>query len=212
MNLVQRKDDSGLLPALEILVNSPKISKHVEHAEIKEIHEEIENSVAYYHMQSMNQSLIALLAHDMIDYDTALQASLDPEDLSLKLRKMFPSIEEKFREGVMAPSPADFSQITELLEIKRIYEELEERHRVKLQEKDDQIADLETELTDLRAAVSSNSGDMEELRRQVEQAKAEALRVRAESEQKINGLNERIRDLNQRLQGGGKPTTGFFKR
>ena len=212
MNLVQRKDDSGLLPALEILVNSPKISKHVEHAEIKEIHEEIENSVAYYHMQSMNQSLIALLAHDMIDYDTALQASLDPEDLSLKLRKMFPSIEEKFREGVMAPSPADFSQITELLEIKRIYEELEERHRVKLQEKDDQIADLDTELTDLRAAVSSTSGEMEELRRQVEQTKAEALRVRAESEQKINGLNERIRDLNQRLQGGGKPTTGFFKR
>ena len=212
MELVQKKDDSGLLPALEILVNSPKISKHIEHNEIKEIHEEIENSVTYYHMQSMNQSLIALLAHDMIDYDTALQACLDPEDLSLKLRKMFPSIEEKFREGVMAPSPSDFSQITELLEIKRLYEELEERHRSKLQEKDDQIADLEAELTDLRTESSSSSGELEELRRQVEQAKAETLRVRAESEQKINGLNERIRDLNQRLQGGGKPTTGFFKR
>ena len=37
---------------------------------------------------------------------------------SLKLRKQFPSIEQKFREGVMAPSPADFSEITELLEIK----------------------------------------------------------------------------------------------
>jgi len=212
MKLVQKKDDTGLLPALEILVNSPKISKHIEHNEIKEIHEELENSVAYYHMQTMNQSLIALLAHDMIDYDTALQASLDPEDLSLKLRKMFPSIEEKFREGVMAPSPADFSQITELLEIKRLYEELEERNRVKLQEKDDQIAELEAELTELRTVVGSSSGEMEDLRRQLDQSKSEAVRVKAESEQKINGLNERIRDLNQRLQGGGKPTTGFFKR
>ena len=47
----------------------------------------MENSVAFYRMQSMNQSLIALLAHSMITYDQAIEASLDPDDLSLKLRQ-----------------------------------------------------------------------------------------------------------------------------
>ena len=59
----------GRLPAIEILVNSPKIAKHIEHGEIKEIHDEIESSVAYYRMQTMNQSLIALLANGVITYD-----------------------------------------------------------------------------------------------------------------------------------------------
>ena len=74
-------------------------------------------------MQTMNQSLIALLAHDVITYEQAVRASLDPDDLSLKLRKMFPKIEDRFREGDMSPSPADFSQIIELLETKKLYEE-----------------------------------------------------------------------------------------
>jgi twitching motility protein PilT len=213
MRLAQKRDGTGRIAALEVLVNSPKISKHIEHGEIKEIHDEIENSVSYYHMQSMNQSLIALLANNVIDYDMALQTSSDPEDLSLKLRKMFPSIEEKFREGIMAPSAADFSQITELLEIKRLYEEIEERHKVKVQEKDEQIRDLEAELTDLRTTLSSSGSEAEELRRALEQARAEVGRLRDESNQKINQLNERIRDLNTRLQGGGsKPASGFFKR
>ena len=43
--------------------NSPKISKHIEKRQIKEIHDEIGTSVAYYRMQTMNQSLIALLAN-----------------------------------------------------------------------------------------------------------------------------------------------------
>jgi len=49
---------------------------------------------------------------------------------------------------------------------------------------------------------------------QVDHAKAEVQRVRDEAGQKIAMLNERIRELNQRLQGGGggRPSTGFFKR
>ncbi len=211
MQLVQTKDGSRLVPAVEILVNSPKISKHIEQGEIKAIHEEVESSVTYYKMQSMNQSLIALLAHDVITYEQAVQASLDPDDVSLKLRKMFPSIEERFREGAMAPSPADFSQITELLETKKLYEETEERHRLKLQEKDEQISALEEEVSELRHQMEEGSGSTEELRKRAEQAEAEVQRVRDEATQKINLLNERIRDLNQKIQGG-KAASGFFKR
>jgi len=213
MQLVQNKDGSKRLPACEILVNSPKISKHIENGEIKEIQEEMENSVNFYHMQSMNQSLIALLAHDKITYDQATQASSDPDDQSLKLRAMFPKIEERFREGEMSPSPADFSQITELLETKRLYEEMEERHRAKLAEKDEQIEGLEADLANLRQHLDEISSGNDEVRRQGDIARTEMARVREESQQKINALNERIRELNQQLQNGGKgPTSGFFKR
>jgi len=213
MQLVQNKDETKRLPACEILINSPKISKHIEQGEIKEIHEEMENSVNFYRMQSMNQSLIALLAHDMITYDQASTASSDPDDLSLKLRAMFPTIEERFREGDMSPSPADFSQITELLETKRLYEEMEERHRTKLGEKDEQIEALESDLTSLREQLQEVSDSTEELKRQGDIARSEVHRVKEESQQKINALNERIKKLNEHLQDGGKgPSSGFFKR
>jgi twitching motility protein PilT len=214
MQLVQDKEEKHRLPICEILVKSPKISKHIEKGEIKEILEEMENSVNFYHMQSMNQSLIALLAHDRITYEQAIDASVDPDDLSLKLREMFPSIEERFREGEMSPSPADFSQITELLETKRLYEELEERHRSKLEEKDEQIAALEANIAALRDQMKESSGDSDELKREVEIARSEVQRSRDEAQQKINALNERIRELNQQIKGGdgGKGPSGFFKR
>jgi len=215
MQLIQDKEGTDRLPAVEILINSPKISKHIENGEIKEIQEEMENSVNFYHMQSMNQSLIALLAHNEITYSQATDASSDPDDLSLKLREMFPNIEEQFREGEMAPSPADFSQITELLETKQLYEEMEERHRVKLGEKDEQIEALEANLAALRDQIQDTSGTTDEIRREAEIARSEVQRAREESQQKINALNERIRELNQQLQNGGsggKDSTGFFKR
>jgi twitching motility protein PilT len=214
MQLVEDHEGKHRLPACEILVNAPKISKHIENGEIKEILEEMENSVNFYHMQSMNQSLISLLAHNKITYEQAIDSSSEPDDLSLKLREMFPSIEERFREGEMAPSPADFSQITELLETKRLYEEMEERHRAKIQEKDEQIEALEADLTALREQVQETSGNTDELRREAEIARSEVQRAREEAQQKINALNERIRELNQQLGGGGagKGSSGFFKR
>jgi peptidoglycan hydrolase CwlO-like protein len=161
----------------------------------------------------MNQSLISLLAHNKITYEQAIDASAEPDELSLKLREMFPSIEERFREGEMAPSPADFSQITELLETKRLYEEMEERHRAKIEEKDEQIEALEADLTALRQQIEETSGSIDELRREAEIARSEVQRAREESQQKINALNERIRELNQQIQGnGGKSSSGFFKR
>jgi chromosome segregation ATPase len=126
---------------------------------------------------------------------------------------MFPTIEERFREGDMSPSPADFSQITELLETKRLYEEMEERHRTKLGEKDEQIGALESDLASIREQLREVSDSTDELMRQGDIARAEVYRVRDESQGKINALNERIKELNQQLQDGGKgPTSGFFKR
>jgi len=219
MQLILKADGSGLIPACEVLVNSPKVSRHIEHGEIKEIHNEIETSVAYYRMQTMNQSLIALLVNGVITYETAMERSLDPEDLSLKLRKMFPKIEEAHREGSM-PAPGDFAHIVELLEIKKLYDEQEDRWRVRFQEKEEQLAQVERDLAELRQEQAAASTTMVELRNQLEAARAERERLVQEANQRIDKLNDRIRELNQQLQsarGGAapqpdKPQSGFFKR
>src|SRR5207237_10400345 len=116
--------------AVEVMKNSPRIARLVEVGQTKDILEEMESSVGLYRMQSMNQSLIALLAYQKINYQDAMALSSDPDDLSLKIRKLFPQIEERVRQGGdMAPSYADFSQITELMDVKRLYEEQEVQWR-----------------------------------------------------------------------------------
>jgi len=217
MQLVRRADGQGLVPAIEVLVNSPKVSKHIEKRQIKEIHDEIATSVGYYRMQTMNQSLIALLANGVISYETAMEKSLDPDDLSLQLRKLFPRIEESQREGAMAPSPADFAQITELMEVKHLYEEQEERWKARMHEKDELLAQLEGELANLRQDSSSATVTLAELRNQAEAMRAEKERLVQEHNARIEKLNERIRELNQQLLAQGKvpsekPPSGFFKR
>lgn len=217
MQLVPRADGQGLVPAVEILVQSPKISRHIERGEIKEIHQEIENSVSYFRMQTMNQSLIALLANGIINYQTAMEIASDPDDLSLKLRKLFPQIEQAQREGLMAPSPADFAHIVELTEIKRLYDEQEELWRQRMHEKDELLAQLEGDLAALRHEASTFTATITELRNQLEGMRAERDRLIQEHNARVEKLNERIRDLNQQLASGAKapadkPTTGFFKR
>ena len=217
MQLVNRADGQGRLPACEILINSPKISKHIENAEIKEIHDEIESSVSYFRMQTMNQSLIALLANGAITYDVAKENSPDPDDLSLKLRKLFPSIEDAQREGRMAPSPADFANIIELTEIKRLYEEQEERWKLRTVEKDEQIAQLEAQVAALKHEMSASGATASELQNQLEALRVEKDRQARDVEARIEKLNDRIRELNQQISGGAKatpekPQTGFFKR
>jgi len=52
MQLIERSDGRGSSP-VEVLVNSPKITKCIETGETKEILEEMETSVSYYRMQSI---------------------------------------------------------------------------------------------------------------------------------------------------------------
>jgi septal ring factor EnvC (AmiA/AmiB activator) len=118
----------------------------------------------------------------------------------------------------MAPSPADFAQIVELMEIKRLYEEQEERWRQRFSEKEELITQLEGQLASLKQEAASSGATLAEMRNQIEASRAEKDRVIQEANARIEKLNERIRDLNQQLVGSGKatgpekPATGFFKR
>ncbi len=211
MKLVERQDGKGLVAALEIMKASPKIAAMIEKGETSQLHDEVESSVPYYRMQSMNQSLLALLVHGTISYAEAMRQSGDPEDLSLKLRKMFPVIEE--RGGDMSPTTSDFSQIVELQQFRRLYEEQEEKTRIRLAEKDEQIAEL-------HAAIQGRDGQIEEMKQRLqeltqdrERVRADYGRLRQEAQEKIDKLMARIKELNQQQQRGeeGKKS-GIFSR
>jgi len=221
MQLIERSDGKGsaLVPVIEILLNSPKIAKFIETGETKEIQEEMENSVTYYRMQSMNQSLIALLANGAIDMSKAMALTADPEDLSLKLRKLFPSIEEKFRGGIMAPTANDFSAITELMDVKRLYEEQEEKFKLRIQEKEDTVAALESDLRERDRVIEQRAMQVADVEGEVQRLRQELERMRQDHANKIAQMNERIKELNQRLLGAtpaagvqAAPPSGFFKR
>jgi twitching motility protein PilT len=216
MRLIEKSDGSGMTPVVEIMINSPKIAKQVESGETKEILEEIESSVGYYRMQSMNQSLIALLVNGKINYKRAMELSTDPEDLSLKLRKLFPQIEEDERGGMMA-SDNDFSAITQLMDVKRLYEEQEEKWRLRISEKDEEIERYATELQNQRRNVEGRSQAISDLEDEIQRLKNENDRAAREYQGKIGQLNERIKELNQRVMatdGSGKMAQqgGFFKK
>lgn len=215
MKLIEKSDASGLTAVVEILLNSPKIAKQIENGDTKDILEEIETSVGYYRMQSMNQSLIALLVHGKITYAKAMELSTDPEDLSLKLRKLFPQIEEGSRGGNMTAFN-DFSVVTGLMDTKRLYEEQEEKWKLRMSEAEQELALLRRELEEQRLFVAAKTKGYEELESELVRLRNDADRSQREAGQKIAALNDRIKQLNQQLADlGGRKTSageGFFKR
>ncbi len=201
IKLVERRDGKGLVPALEIMRATPRISELIVKGESGALTEEIENSVSYYSMQTMNQSLIALLVHGTISYAEAMRQSPDPEDLSLKLRKMFPEIEEQ---GEDMSSTADFSQILELQQFRKLYEEQEERHKIKLSEDEAKMGELSRALQERDQQIKSLNERLREQSAQLEKTQNEVARVQRESQDKIDKLSERIKELNQRLMSGAR--------
>jgi len=202
------KTTSGTLTAaVEIMKNSPQIAKMIEEGATKDILEAMESSVGVFRMQSMNQSLIALLAHQKITYQDAMALASDPDDLSLKLRKLFPQIEERVREGGdMTPSYSDFSQITELMDIKRLYEEQEVQWRQRLTDKDEELDNLRHDVDLLRQQMNQQQSSRGQFDEEIARMRGENERLRADAQAKINQLQERIKELNQKLmavQGPG---------
>jgi twitching motility protein PilT len=192
--------DGKMTAAVEILKNSPRVGKLIEEGATKDIHEEMESSVGLYRMQSMNQSLIALLVHQKITYQDAMELSSDPDDLSLKVRKLFPQIEERVRQGGdMAPSYSDFSQITELMDIKRLYEEQEVQWRQRMSDRDEELEGLRHDVEFLRSQMQQQSGGDRQKDEEISRLRGDAERLRADAQAKITQLQERIKELNQKL-------------
>ncbi len=220
MRLVERADGQGLIAAVEILRHSPRVAKLIHEGNLESLEEEIENSVSYYRMQSMNQSLAALVIHGAITKEAAQAASSRPGDLDLLLRKMLYAAEHGVEpEGeTMAEPLGDFSKIVELQEIRKLYDEMQERTGREFREKDEEIARLREEL---RARSDTNAGNgalVEQLRAEIDRLNRQIQLIRQEYEARLERVNARVKEL---TAGGtvaaGAPVEpdrkgGFFRR
>lgn len=83
--LARRKDKSGFVPAVEILLNNQRVKEMIEDPErTKDLHIAIEEGKDHWGMQSFDQSLMELLSKDLIEYDEALKLTNNPEDFQLR--------------------------------------------------------------------------------------------------------------------------------
>ena len=114
-------------------------------------------------------------------------------------------------------SDNDFSAITQLMDVKRLYEEQEEKWKLRLGEKEEEVGRYVAELREARKSTQARDQGISELEEEIARLKAENERSTRDFQQKIAQLNERIRELNQRVlmaEQGGKAAAGggFFKK
>ena len=99
----------------------------------------------------------------------------------------------------MAPSYSDFSQITELMDIKRLYEEQEVQWRSRIADKDEEIQNLKHDLEWRTQQMNQQQSGFGQKDEEIARLRGEAERLRADAQAKIGQLQERIKELNQKL-------------
>lgn len=99
----------------------------------------------------------------------------------------------------MRPSTADFSQIMELQQYRKLYEEQEEKNKIRLADKDGEIQRVAENLAKRDQQVQELRARAEEMEQQNDKLRNEYARLRNEAQEKIDKLSERIKELNQRL-------------
>lgn len=85
--LARKKDKSGFIPAVEIMVNNARIREMIEDPEkTKKIIQAIEEGRSAWGMQSFDQSLVYLVKKDLIDESEAMRLCTNPQNLALRLQ------------------------------------------------------------------------------------------------------------------------------
>ena len=228
MQLVPLAKGDGRIAAVEILRRSPQMAKLILNGEFEGLNEEIETSVNYFKMQSMNQSLAALVIHGEITRETAMQTSTNPGDLELLLRKIvgvaLESVGGSAQGEDMADPHSDFSKILELTEVKKHYDDLQQRFREEIHGRDRQIADLRNQLNELAGGAQESAAggggggaEVDRLRGENQRLADQLTKLKSEAEAKIDRLNKRLREVTAQASaepaaadGGGR--RGFFRR
>jgi len=238
LQLVERSDHPGLIAAVEILRDNPRIQKLILEGNIAEIGEEIEKSVSFYKMQSMNQSLMALVLNAVVKKETALRVSINPSELDMELRKFLfapakpihqdseelsiADFMEMSGQGAsalphqgedMAEPLSDFSKIVELQEVRKLYEESRSKHLAELQEKDEHIQRLDEDLRQKDLEISELKEQMQASLQEREKLKQQVSFTKNDLEAKIARLQERIQQLSAPTAApAAKTPTGYFKK
>lgn len=192
LQLVQKKDGSGMIAAVEVCRNSPIIAKMIEENRVDDIYEEMSKSVAYFKMQTMNQSFLALIVHNQVSREVAMAASPNPDELDLNLRKIF--FGSSNTGGNMAECYSDYSKIEELLESQKLVNDLQEKMKFEIETRQAKINELETELREQDARVQSAIEQLDRLLKEKEQAVAEREKLREQYEKKVYQMRKHYED------------------
>ena len=85
--LLPRADGRGMIPAVEVLINTPRIRDLIaDEAKTHEIVDAIKDGVHPYGMISFDQSLTELVQRNLVTYEVAVAASTKPDDFALYFR------------------------------------------------------------------------------------------------------------------------------
>jgi twitching motility protein PilT len=85
--LVQRADQKGVVPAVEVLIATSTIKGCIEDPDkTKNISDHIAEGVSQYGMQTFDQSLLSLFRSDLITYESAVNIATNPDDFALKVK------------------------------------------------------------------------------------------------------------------------------
>jgi twitching motility protein PilT len=85
--LLPRADGRGMIPSVEIMVNTPRIREMIiDASRTNEIVDAIKDGAHPYGMVSFDQSLTELVQRRLVTYEMALAASTNPDDFALYFR------------------------------------------------------------------------------------------------------------------------------
>jgi twitching motility protein PilT len=85
--LLARADGKGMVPAVELLINTPRIRELIaDQTRTHEIVDAIKEGKHPYGMMSFDQSLSELVTSKQVTYETALAAATNPDDFALYFR------------------------------------------------------------------------------------------------------------------------------
>ena len=117
----------------------------------------------------------------------------------------------------MAEPLSDYSKIVELQEIRKLYEDQEERQRTENAEREAEIQRLSAELTQHTEGATAAGGAVQQVKEEAERLNRQIEVMRQEYEAKIERLNARIRELTSTPNAAPAPADpasrkGFFRR
>ncbi len=87
LRLLEKKDNSGVVPAAEIMINNATVADYILNPEKSHlIMPAICEGYTQYGSQSFDQSLLQLFRDDLITFQTAKQNASNPDDFELKVK------------------------------------------------------------------------------------------------------------------------------
>jgi Tfp pilus assembly pilus retraction ATPase PilT len=85
LRLIKNKDGSAMVPAVELLINTPTVRELLEQGQTRQLPKALSEG-GYYGTMTFNQSLIRLFQAGNISLEDALIASDNPDELKMQMR------------------------------------------------------------------------------------------------------------------------------